>query len=62
VFVILGDGKELFRSAVFGFDSELVDVRVPLGGAAKLTLLVEDAGDGITADHADWADARFLLR
>ena len=26
----------------------------------KLHLLVEDAGDGIAADHADWVNAGFL--
>jgi hypothetical protein len=30
-----------------------VDVR----GARRLELLVGDGGNGIAADHADWADA-----
>ncbi|HON07721.1 MAG TPA: NPCBM/NEW2 domain-containing protein, partial [Verrucomicrobiota bacterium] len=25
-----------------------------------LLLIVEDGGDGISYDHADWADARFV--
>jgi hypothetical protein len=33
---------------------------VPLAGARTLTPMVEDAGDNIMADHADWAEARVL--
>ena len=33
---------------------------VPLpAGTAKLHLVVDDAGDGIACDHADWVDAGF---
>jgi NPCBM/NEW2 domain len=60
VFVVEGGGKELFRSTVFGFDTPPEDIRVPLGGVPEITLVVEDAGDGVGADHGNWADARFL--
>ena len=33
---------------------------VDVTGASSLELVVGDAGDGITADHADWAGARLL--
>ncbi|MCX7599613.1 MAG: NPCBM/NEW2 domain-containing protein [Armatimonadetes bacterium] len=35
-------------------------VSVLLDGVEELELVVTDAGDGITCDHADWADARLL--
>jgi alpha-galactosidase len=36
-------------------------IRIPLGGATEFAIEVGDAGDGITADQADWADARVTL-
>jgi hypothetical protein len=60
VFVVLLDGREVFRSGVFRNDTPPREISVPLGAAKELTLKVEDAGDGVGADHADWADARLL--
>lgn len=60
VFAVLADGRELFRSPVLRYDDAPLPIHVPLGGAETLTLIVEDAGDGITADHANWADARLM--
>ena len=36
-------------------------VSADLTGARRLTLIVGDAGDGITHDHADWAGALLKL-
>jgi hypothetical protein len=58
--VVLGDDKELFRSPVMGFESEPIDISIPLNGIGKLVLVVEDGGNDYMADHADWADARFI--
>lgn len=60
VFVVYGNGKELFRSPVMRWDSAPLPVGVDLAGVSELTLEVEDAGDGNIADHANWADARLL--
>lgn len=60
VFVVKGDDRELFRSPVAGRDTSPIEIRVPLDGVSRLSLIVEDAGDGIAADHANWADARLL--
>lgn len=38
-----------------------VGVSLDLQGATQLTLQVDDAGDGISCDQADWADARVAL-
>lgn len=61
VFVVLVDGAERFRSAVRRGGDAPVPVRVGLAGAKTLTLAVEDGGDGIDYDHADWADAAITL-
>lgn len=60
VFCVLGDGKELYRSAeiVGGAEPALLDV--PVKGVKRLTLLVEFGQDFHIADHADWADARLV--
>ena len=36
-------------------------VTVDLGGATSFVLEASDAGDGISSDHADWADAKVVL-
>ncbi|MEO5714392.1 MAG: NPCBM/NEW2 domain-containing protein [Luteolibacter sp.] len=38
-----------------------VDVALP-ADCAKVHLVVEDAGDGIACDHANWCDAGFVLK
>ena len=60
VFAVQLDGREVFRSGVFRNDTAPREIALPLGAAKELVLRVEDAGDGIGADHADWADARLL--
>ena len=60
VFVVEGDGKEIYRSPIVKVSDETIDINLPISGVKELALVVEDAGDGIAADHADWADARLL--
>lgn len=60
VFVVQGDGRELYRSPVMRRDTPLIDLDLPIKGVHRLTLILEDAGDGIIADHGNWADARLL--
>jgi endo-alpha-N-acetylgalactosaminidase len=62
VFVVEGDGRELFRSRILRADSRPVDIRVPLDNIQELALIVEDGGDRINADHGNWANARFLKK
>ena len=58
-FQVIGDGKLLWTSGkVTGRDpAKRADVK--LTGVRKLLLVVTDGGDGISNDHADWADAKF---
>ncbi|MBM4031772.1 MAG: hypothetical protein FJ291_08315 [Planctomycetes bacterium] len=59
VFVVLADGKELFRKPMRGADPP-ADVRVKITGAQRLTLLVDWGEDLDLADRADWCDARVI--
>lgn len=61
VFKIFGDDKKLFDSGVMRPGQTPKQVEVNLTGVKRLLLLANDAGDGIAYDHADWADARFLV-
>jgi alpha-galactosidase len=56
-FVVIGDGKTLFKSGVVHQGEKARKVRIDLQGVRTLLLMVKDAGDGITHDHADWAEA-----
>ncbi len=55
------DGQQRFKSALLREGMAGVPVRVALGGAVEFALVVEDGGDGISCDQADWAEARVLL-
>ena len=57
VFMVLVDGREAFNSGVMRVDSPAKRVSVAVKEAGELKLVVTDAGDGINADHADWAEA-----
>jgi len=55
VFVILTDGKEVFRSPLVK-PGELVPFDVDLEGVIRLELLTTDGGDGKTGDWALWLE------
>lgn len=57
VFVVRAGGKELLRSELMREGIPDVPVSVDLAGADTFTLEVEDGGDGIACDQADWTDA-----
>jgi alpha-galactosidase len=61
-FKVIADGKKLFDSGIMKPGDPAREIDVNLTGAHTLLLLVEDAGDGINFDHADWADARFEVK
>ncbi len=58
-FVVIGDGKELWKSGVMRAGEAAKDCDVNVAGVKKLTLKVGEADDGNSFDHADWADAKF---
>jgi alpha-galactosidase len=59
VFRVLGDGRKLFDSGVMKPGEAAKSIDLPLKGVKTVLLQVNDAGDGIAFDHADWAEARF---
>jgi len=58
-FIVLADGRELFRKRMRGIDPPS-DLRVDIQGVTKVTLLVEPGEDLDIGDHADWCDACFI--
>ena len=60
VFQIYVDDAKRFDSGVMREQDPAKPVSIPLGGAQELRLVVMDAGDGITCDCADWANARLI--
>jgi chitodextrinase len=60
VFQVFVDNVLRYTSPTLTGASASSLVSVSVTGATQLRLVVTDAGDGLTADHADWADARIV--
>lgn len=60
-FSVVGDGKTLWESGVMRSGQPAKQIDLDVRGVKSLHLLVGDAGDGISFDHADWADASFVM-
>ena len=60
-FKIYVDGELAYESGVMRAKDPQKFVQVDLSGAKELKLVVNDAGDGIGSDHADWADAKLYF-
>jgi alpha-galactosidase len=58
-FKVFGDGKLLWQSGVMKAGDAAKDFTANLAGVKTLLLKVGDAGDGVSYDHADWANAKF---
>ena len=58
VFQVYVDDRKAFDSGVVHETDEPRSIDIPVVDAQELRLVVNDAGDGITCDCADWADAR----
>lgn len=58
VFIVVGDGEELFKSESLRANDKAISIEVDLKSLKHLRLLVTGAGDGIDYDHADWAMAK----
>jgi hypothetical protein len=57
IFRIYGDGRLLYDSGPVLHAEPARSVRVSVVGIEELTLVVDDAGDGITCDASNWANA-----
>ena len=60
-FRIYGDGRLLFNSGVLKAGETGKKVDIDLTGCKTLTLSVDPGGDNVSYDHADWADAAFVV-
>ncbi|HEY3915611.1 MAG TPA: NPCBM/NEW2 domain-containing protein [Verrucomicrobiae bacterium] len=58
-FFVTTAGKELWRSGVMKAGEPPKTFSVDIAGLKTINLKVGDADDGISFDHADWADAQF---
>ncbi|MBN2311710.1 MAG: NPCBM/NEW2 domain-containing protein [Candidatus Hydrogenedentes bacterium] len=54
-------GAQLWHSDTMREGMPGVPVSVDLAGATEFVLVVGDAGDGISCDQSDWADAKVVL-
>jgi hypothetical protein len=54
------DGKKAFDSGPMTKATPAKPVEVDLRGAKLLELRSLDGGDGISGDHADWAEAQLI--
>jgi len=60
IFEVYGDDKKLFASGKIGRYDLPRHADVDITGVSTLKLVVTDAGDGITDDHADWLNPKLL--
>src|SRR5687768_10963973 len=58
VFSVQVDGAEKFKSDLMRENTSAGAVTVDVRGAKTIALQVDDGGDGISCDQADWVDAR----
>ena len=61
VFRVVANGKTLWKSSVLTKGKKPEEVDIDLKGIRMLLLIVEPTRDTIDNDHANWADARFLV-
>lgn len=60
VFQVWADGTKVFDSGTMTGSSATKSVNVSVADRSELRLIVTDAGNGISDDHADWAGARLV--
>ncbi len=61
VFQIYGDGKLLWKSQVMQAGMPAQKVEVDLSGVQTMVMITSSAADAVEFDHADWADAKFIV-
>ena len=61
IFQISADGRIAFNSGIMRLGQPAKTVDVDLRGVRAILLSVRTAYDGISFDHANWADARFTV-
>jgi hypothetical protein len=59
-FEVRVDGQTRWQSGLMKREDAAKRVEVDVTGASTLELITTDGGNGLEADHADWADAKLL--
>ena len=62
VFRAEADGREVYNSGILRGGEVPKDVSIDLTGVKTLLLLVDAGGGTNEFDHADWADAKFVMK
>jgi len=62
VFRVLADGRKIWDSGLMKPGQAAREINLDVRGVKLLLLQVSSGGDGISYDHANWAEARFLLK
>jgi lysophospholipase L1-like esterase len=60
VYKVYVDGKRIFSSNIIHGGDPIQSIKLRISGARRITLIVSDAGDGNSDDHANWANARVI--
>lgn len=58
-FIIIGDGKVIWRSGIMHASEKAKPLTVSTKGIKSLILYVDHTGDGTAGDRANWVDASF---
>ncbi len=61
IFSIYGARQQLWKSSILKSGEPVEKFNINVSGIDTLILLVEGTSDGISYDHADWANAYFLV-
>ena len=61
-FKVVGDGQTLWKSEVMRLGQAAQSIDLDVKGLEMLWLLAEEGGNGISFAHADWAEAKLLVR
>ena len=62
VFRVYADQRVVADSGILRAREPAKAIKADLTGAKMVVLMVSDAGDGDAFDHADWCDARFVVK
>ncbi len=62
VFEVWLDGKRSWSSGLMKGGMTAKKLSIPLTGVREMRLVVNDGGDSIDYDHADWADATITMK
>ncbi len=61
-FAVVVGAREKFKSELLREGMPAAPVKVDLEGATEFELVIDDGGDGIACDQADWAEASVRLK